>query len=154
MQLARDLGNVLSSQHLKLVTAESCTGGWLAQVITSVPGSSTWFERGYVTYSNESKQELLGVLPSTIEDHGAVSEEAALAMAEGALKHSHAQISLAITGIAGPSGGSADKPVGTLWIAKAAEGRPAVAEHHLLQGDRDEIRFRAVKLALGVLLAA
>src|SRR5579862_4607452 len=119
-QLAKEVGERFKSRGLKLVTAESCTGGGLAYAITSIPGSSAWFERGLVTYSNISKEELLGVNPGTLATFGSISAEAAKEMAEGALRHSQAQISIALTGIAGPEGGSLDKPVGTVWIACAS----------------------------------
>lgn len=150
--LAKRLGDLLEQRKLKLVTAESCTGGWLAQVITSIPGSSRWFERGFVTYSNESKQELLGVKGETLTRCGAVSEEAAREMAEGALKYSHAQVAVAITGIAGPEGGTPEKPVGTVWLAWAGNGQPTHGALRRFAGDRTTIRWEAVKAALKGLL--
>src|ERR1700704_1752303 len=111
--LAEKLGAHLKARGAMLVTAESCTGGWAAQAVTAIAGSSGWFERGFVTYSNAAKQEMLGVRPETLARHGGVSEETARERALGALAHSHAPIALAITGVAGPSGGSAEKPVGT-----------------------------------------
>ena len=116
-RLAEAVGRALSARGYKLVTAESCTGGWLAQAITAVPGSSGWFERGFVVYSNASKCEVLGVRAETLARFGAVSIETAAEMAEGALQASHADVSVAITGIAGPAGGDADKPVGTVCLA-------------------------------------
>lgn len=146
--LATELGTALKTRGWMLALAESCTGGWAAQVATAVPGSSTWFERGFVTYSNAAKTEMLGVLTQTIEQHGAVSEQTACAMALGALKQSHAQIAAAITGIAGPDGGSAEKPVGTVWFAWAASSGLLVSEIHHFAGDRDAVRRQAVETAL------
>jgi nicotinamide-nucleotide amidase len=135
-----------------LVTAESCTGGWVAQVLTSVAGSSQWFERGFVTYSNAAKQELLGVGKATIETHGAVSEETAREMALGALERSRGTLTLAITGIAGPGGGSTDKPVGTVCFAWATRGGGASAETRRFDGDRDAVRRQSVEHSLARVL--
>jgi nicotinamide-nucleotide amidase len=150
--LARQLGERLLAKGLMLTTAESCTGGWLAQALTSVPGSSRWFERGFVTYSNEAKKEMLGVTAETLARFGAVSRETAEEMARGALRHSHAQVSVAITGIAGPDGGTAEKPVGTVWLAWAGCGKSvsAVLKHYY--GDREAVRRQAVITALEGLL--
>ncbi len=136
-----------------LATAESCTGGWVAQLITGVGGSSEWFERGFVAYSNTAKREMLGVSTDILVRHGAVSEVNARAMAEGALAHSHAQVSLSITGIAGPSGGSPEKPVGTVCFAWAGKQRPTqvLTEHYT--GNRDAVRRQAVARSLNGLLA-
>src|SRR3954464_7328667 len=123
--LAKRIGERLRASRQTLVTAESCTGGWAAQVVTSVAGSSEWFERGFVTYSNEAKQESLGVPAEILRKHGAVSEETAREMAVGALRHSKGTVALSITGVAGPTGGSASNPVGTVcfgWAAKGAAG--------------------------------
>ncbi|MCX7154858.1 MAG: CinA family protein [Rhodocyclales bacterium] len=139
-------------RRLLIATAESCTGGWAAQVITHTSGSSEWFERGFVTYSNEAKTELLGVRPETIEKYGAVSPETAAAMAEGALKNSKALITLAITGIAGPTGGSPGKPVGTVCFAWCRVGQTADAETAVFAGDREAVRRQAVVHALRGLL--
>src|SRR5213076_2596431 len=127
-ELARKLGERLKAKGALLVTAESCTGGWVAQAATAIAGSSAWFERGFVTYSNAAKEEMLGVRRETLARHGAVSEPVAEEMALGALAHSHASFALAVTGVAGPSGGSAEKPVGTVCFAWAAAERPARAE--------------------------
>lgn len=136
----------------KLVTAESCTGGWVAQCLTAIAGSSEWFDRGFVTYSNEAKQEMLGVPADTLVAHGAVSQPVAVAMAEGALRHSHADWAVAITGIAGPSGGSVQKPVGTVCFAWACrDGRVAAGTSHFA-GNREEVRARSVAHALAGLL--
>jgi nicotinamide-nucleotide amidase len=139
-----------------LATAESCTGGWVAKLCTDLAGSSAWFERGFVTYANAAKVEMLGVPESMLVSHGAVSEETVRAMALGALAHSSADYALAISGIAGPSGGSADKPVGTVWLAwaRSEEGRHVVvARHEHFAGDRDEVRRQAAWTALAGMLA-
>jgi nicotinamide-nucleotide amidase len=146
--LARQVGETLFAKRLKLVTAESCTGGWTAKVLTDIAGSSTWFERGFVTYSNESKRESLGVHAATLESFGAVSERTAGEMAAGALAHSRADVALAITGIAGPGGGSPDKPVGTVWFGWARRGDAAQVAQHQFSGDREAIRRQAVMTAL------
>lgn len=146
--LAAGLGAQLLARGELFATAESCTGGWLAQCATAIAGSSAWFDRGFVTYSNEAKQDMLGVSAATLAAHGAVSEPTALAMAEGALRHSRAQRSVAITGIAGPSGGSPGKPVGTVCFAWAgSDGARAVDTQHFA-GDRQAIRAAAVAHAL------
>jgi len=138
--------------RLLIATAESCTGGWVAQVITHTAGSSAWFERGFVTYSNEAKIELLGVKAQTLARHGAVSEETAAEMASGAIAHSRANIALAITGIAGPTGGSADKPVGTVCFAWCVRDGAPSCERRLFAGDRENIRRQAVLHALSGLI--
>ena len=129
-------------------TAESCTGGALSEIITRIPGSSHWFERGFVTYSNAAKQELLRVPTETLDRCGAVSEETALAMAEGALANSHAHVSVAITGIAGPEGGTPEKPVGTVCIAWAGRNIPPRSVSTLFQGERLQVRQQACLMAL------
>ncbi|HYA30723.1 MAG TPA: CinA family protein [Acidobacteriota bacterium] len=150
--LARAVGHELKKQGLMLTTAESCTGGWVAQIVTSVSGSSEWFERGFVTYTNISKREMLGVKTTILSRHGAVSEPTARAMAEGALANSHAQVAIAITGIAGPTGGTPEKPVGTVCFAWAGRKRDTVSAKHLFTGDREGIRRQAVTTALQGLL--
>ena len=151
--LSRRTGKALLRKGQTLVTAESCTGGWVAQVVTATAGSSGWFDRGFVTYSNRSKQDMLGVSPDTLEQHGAVSEPTAREMAAGAIKHSAAQVALAITGIAGPGGGTADKPLGTVCFAWAlADGRVESCTCHF-PGDRETIRRQAVERALQGLLS-
>lgn len=130
-----------------LVTAESCTGGLIAATCTDLAGSSAWFERGLVTYSNDAKTALLGVEPALIAQHGAVSEAVARAMVVGALAHAHAQVAVAVTGVAGPSGGSADKPVGTVWFGFALPGQ-VLTEHRHFAGDRAHVRAAAVRHAL------
>jgi nicotinamide-nucleotide amidase len=149
--LAARVGQALKAAGAKLVTAESCTGGWVAQVVTSVAGSSDWFERGYVTYSNDAKSEDLGVPAEVLERHGAVSEETARAMAAGALKKTGASVALSVTGVAGPGGGSAAKPVGTVCFAWARGGKIR-SETKRFDGDRDSVRRQSVIHALqGVL---
>ena len=149
----RVLAAALQARGWRLATAESCTGGLLAAACTSLAGSSDWFERGFVTYSNEAKSELLGVEPALIGAHGAVSAAVAQAMARGALAHSRAQLALAVTGIAGPGGAAPGKPVGTVWLAW---GRPADvrAERLQLRGDRAAVREAAVAAALARLAEA
>ncbi|MDH3209042.1 MAG: CinA family protein [Burkholderiaceae bacterium] len=142
------LGEALRAKGWRLVTAESCTGGLMAATCTAVAGASAWFERGFVTYSNESKSEMLGVPSELIVQRGAVSEAVACAMAEGALARSHAQLALAVTGIAGPGGAVAGKPVGTVWLAVACAGKPAHAELLQLSGDRAAVRTQTVRHAL------
>lgn len=149
--LARQLGEALRAHDMTLVTAESCTGGGIAQAITRISGSSAWFDRGFVTYSNESKEEMLGVSPETLEAHGAVSEATVREMVDGALQYSRAQVALAVSGIAGPIGGTPEKPVGTVWFAWGTNKSVQATCHHL-PGDRDTVRAKSVQIALhGVL---
>ena len=150
--LSESIGAACCQRRLLLVTAESCTGGWTSQVITHTAGSSGWFDRGFVTYSNEAKVAILGVRPETLEHFGAVSLETAAEMAAGALQNSSAMISLAITGIAGPTGGSPGKPVGTVCFAWCRIGAAATAETMVFAGDREAIRRQAVVYALRGLL--
>lgn len=150
--LSAQVGAALLERKLMLACAESCTGGWVAEVVTATAGSSGWFERGYVTYSNAAKQELLGVSADTLRRHGAVSEETVLAMAEGCLKRSHAQAALAISGVAGPGGGSPGKPVGTVCFAWALRSGGGSAETLQLPGDREAVRRQSVIHALRGLL--
>ena len=147
-QLAAELGEKLRARGWMLATAESCTGGWVGQLITALPGSSHWYERGFITYANIAKQEMLGVPADTLERYGAVSEETASAMAAGALKHSHAQATLAISGIAGPGGGTPQKPVGLVCYGWALADGTLLSSTCRLDGDREEIRSRAVAAAL------
>jgi nicotinamide-nucleotide amidase len=150
-ELARKVGAALKERGLMLVTAESCTGGWVAMALTSIAGSSDWFERGYVTYSNAAKREELGVAEDTLGRHGAVSEETAREMAAGALKSGRGQVALAITGVAGPTGGTRDKPVGMVCFAWARGGK-MVSETRRFAGDRESVRRQSVVHALeGVL---
>ena len=147
-ELAAHVLTDFRTRMLRLATAESCTGGLIAAVLTSVGGSSDVFERGFVTYSNEAKQEDLGVPAGLIEAYGAVSEEVARAMAEGTLDNSRADIALSVTGIAGPGGGSDAKPVGTVWLGCAKRGQPTHTERHVFVGDRTAIRQASVARAL------
>ena len=142
---------LLARRHL-LATAESCTGGMIAAACTDLSGSSQWFERGFVTYSNEAKAEMLAVPPGLIEEHGAVSESVARAMADGALAHSRAQVSLAVTGVAGPTGGTEAKPVGTVWFAWCVGGETHSEMQHFA-GDRAAVRVATVRYALKRLLS-
>jgi len=146
--LAAQVGGQLKSHGLMLATAESCTGGGVAQAITEVAGSSAWFERGFVTYSNLSKQQMLGVRETTLKQHGAVSELTVREMVTGALQHSAAQVALAVSGIAGPDGGTMDKPVGTVWFAWGIKHGETSAQRYQLSGNRAEIRAQAVRIAL------
>jgi len=146
-QLTTKVAKFLLEKHWLLSSAESCTGGWVAKCCTDIAGSSTWFERGVVTYSNQSKQELLNVKADTLEQFGAVSEQIALEMAQGCLTQSSANISLSITGIAGPDGGSKEKPIGTVWIAWATNFSAKATLYHF-SGNRDAIRRQAVYTAL------
>lgn len=147
-QLAMTVGEGLLERRLMLATAESCTGGWVAQIVTSVDGSSQWFERGFVSYSNQAKIEMLGVRAESLERHGAVSEPVVREMAEGALRFSHAQVGLAISGIAGPGGGTADKPVGTVCLAWALAGRIVLSRTEQFGGNRTAVRYQAMITAL------
>src|SRR5579885_2282822 len=146
--LARDVAEATLAAKLMLVTAESCTGGWIAKTLTDLPGSSAWFECGVVAYSYEAKEALLGVHPHTLERHGAVSQETAIEMVSGALARFGATIAVAVTGIAGPSGGTSDKPVGTVWIAWKRRGGYAHAELFHFEGDREAVRRQTVARAL------
>lgn len=148
---AQRLLDLCRAKELHAVTAESCTGGLVAAALTAVAGSSAVVDRGFVTYSNEAKAEMLGVEMALIERFGAVSELVARAMAEGALARSRAQISVAVTGIAGPGGGSADKPVGLVHFAAARLGGTTLARHHVFAGDRDAVRAQSVLTALALL---
>ena len=150
--LALRLGEWLRRRGWTLASAESCTGGLVAAACTAVAGSSDWFERGFVTYSNDAKVDLLGVPAALIADHGAVSEAVACAMAEGALARSRARLAVAVTGIAGPGGAVPGKPVGTVWLAIAAAGEAPRAERLQLGGDRRAVRTATVRIALQRLL--
>ncbi|WP_140908947.1 CinA family protein [Cognatiluteimonas lumbrici] len=147
-RIAEATGASLLKARLTLVTAESCTGGWIAKAVTDIAGSSAWFDCGMAAYSYEAKQALLGVRPETLEQHGAVSRETVLEMVSGALVHSGAGIAVAVTGIAGPGGGTEDKPVGTVWIGwKRRGGYPTARAFHF-EGDRDAVRRQTVAAAL------
>ena len=147
-QLSREVGDKLLARGWMLATAESCTGGWVGQLLTAIPGSSAWYERGFITYANVAKQEMLGVPAAALDTFGAVSEETAQAMAVGALAHSHAQAALAISGIAGPGGGTPQKPVGLVCYGWALADGTQMSSTCRLDGDREEIRSRAVAAAL------
>ena len=146
--LAEHTGTRLQSRGLTLATAESCTGGWIAKTITDIAGCSAWFDCGMAVYSYEAKQALLGVRPQTLETHGAVSRETVIEMVSGALVNSGAGVAVAVTGIAGPGGGSADKPVGTVWIGWKRRGGYARAEIFHFDGDREAVRRQTVAAAL------
>ena len=143
----------LLAREQRLAVAESCTGGLLAAQLTARAGASRWFERGFVVYSNAAKQDLLGVKAATLEQHGAVSEAVVREMVEGALVRSNAQWAVAITGIAGPDGGTPDKPVGTVWIAWAGPGALERCQQHRFSGSRESVRQQAVQAALARLAA-
>ena len=145
---AQALGERLRAAHATLVTAASCTGGWIAKCLTDIAGSSDWFDSGMVVYSYEAKQALLGVRPQTLEQHGAVSRETVIEMVSGALVNSGASVAVAVTGIAGPGGGSADKPVGTVWVAWKRRGGYARAQAFQFDGDREAVRRQTVDRAL------
>lgn len=147
-QRARSVAELLLARGQTMVTAESCTGGWIAKVLTDVAGSSAWFECGVVAYSYEAKEALLGVRPQTLERTGAVSQETVIEMVSGALARYGAGVAVAVTGVAGPSGGTPDKPVGTVWIAWKRRGGYARAELFHFDGDRDAVRRQTVRAAL------
>jgi nicotinamide-nucleotide amidase len=147
-KLARRLGNIAKRRGVDIVTAESCTGGGVATAITRISGSAKYFERGFVTYTNIAKREMLGVSQRALKLYGAVSDEVAIEMARGALRHSHADISVAVTGIAGPTGGSRLKPVGTVHFAWGVRGGPVQARRFRFEGDRVEVRLQSVYVAI------
>ena len=152
MQLSELVGQALKARGATVTTAESCTGGWVAKTLTDIAGSSAWFDRGFVTYSNEAKQEMLGVPPDMLAEHGAVSQPVAVAMAEGALRNSRADWAVAITGIAGPTGGSPQKPVGTVCFAWGGrDGRIVTSTRHF-PGSREDVRAQSVEHALSGLI--
>lgn len=151
--LAKKLGDCLIVRGMKLAAAESCTGGWLAKVITDLPGSSAWFNGSLVTYANEAKQQILGVSKSTLDEFGAVSSETVVEMSTGVLAHMDADVALSISGIAGPGGGSDDKPVGLVWFSWGGRDNPVRTESHVFEGDREAVRRQAVERALQLLLA-
>ena len=146
--LVTRIAEKLKAENARVSTAESCTGGWLAKKLTDLPGSSDWFEYGFVSYGNHAKQDLLGVPAQTLDRYGAVSAEAAAAMVDGALSRSGAELAVAITGIAGPDGGSADKPVGTVWFAWVRRGHDPISRCRHFDGDRDTVRRQSVVAAL------
>jgi nicotinamide-nucleotide amidase len=146
--LATTIGSVFAERGATLVTAESCTGGWIAKILTDIAGSSSWFECGVVAYSYEAKEALLGVRPETLEQHGAVSRETVIEMVSGALARSGATVAVAVTGIAGPTGGTPDKPVGTVWIGWKRRGGYAQTDLFHFGGDREAVRRQTVAAAL------
>jgi nicotinamide-nucleotide amidase len=152
--LAGQVGAQLLTRQQHVAVAESCTGGWVAKCLTDIPGSSGWFERGYVTYSNAAKEQALGVAASVIEIFGAVSRPTAEQMAIGALHFSGATLAVAVTGVAGPDGGTQDKPVGLVWFARAQRGGALIAVEERFGGDREAVRRAAVATALRLMLAA
>jgi nicotinamide-nucleotide amidase len=149
--LVQQLAMEFTNRQQKMCTAESCTGGLIAKTCTDLAGSSDWFERGFVTYSNQAKSEMLAVPASIIEDYGAVSEAVASAMVSGALRHSHADYAVAVTGVAGPGGGSEEKPVGTVWIAVASSGT-LMATRFQFDGNREAVRAATLESALEMLI--
>ncbi|MGD2081829.1 MAG: nicotinamide-nucleotide amidase [Chromatiales bacterium] len=152
-ELARNAGERLLAAGLSLATAESCTGGWVAKAVTDIAGSSQWFDRGFVTYTNDSKREMLGVVAETLDREGAVSEAAVREMAEGALRHSRAGVALAVSGVAGPGGGTAAKPVGLVWLAWTRAGGETRTRRAHFDGDREAVRRQSVRAALEGVLA-
>ena len=147
-ELSGRAGKLLLEQSRMLVTAESCTGGWVAKCITDIAGSSAWFDRGFVTYSNRAKQDMLDVAAATLEVHGAVSADTVSEMVRGALAHSRADVAVAVSGIAGPGGGAPDKPVGTVWFAWLVPGGAPRVDRRQFDGDREAVRRQAVARAL------
>lgn len=151
LELARQTGELLEQNGLKLVSAESCTGGWIGQIVTAIPGSSSWYDCGFITYSNSSKQKMLRVQRSTLAQFGAVSEQTAREMALGALAQSQAQVAISVTGIAGPAGGSVKKPIGTVcfaWVLENVSMTSANSKTCQFSGDRETIRRQSVVIAL------
>ena len=142
---------ICTSKNLTLTTAESCTGGMIAAAITDISGASAVFDRGFITYSNEAKTQMLGVPAKLISQYGAVSEQVAAAMAKGAIENSNATLAISTTGIAGPLGGTDEKPVGTVWIGLCHKGKQANATHHHFKGDRMAVREQTVQMALRIL---
>ena len=151
MQLSEQVGQALKARGATVTTAESCTGGWVAKVITDIAGSSAWFERGFVTYSNEAKAQMIGVREETLAQHGAVSEPVVVEMVIGALKAARADYAVSISGIAGPDGGSEEKPVGTVWVAFATARGEGITRRECFSGDRDAVRRQATAYALQTL---
>jgi len=150
-QLSKTVGEALKRQGATVTTAESCTGGWVAKAITDIAGSSAWFERGFVTYSNEAKAQMIGVDADTLNQHGAVSEPVVIQMAQGALAAANASYAVSISGIAGPDGGSEQKPVGTVWFGFASRHGETLTRHECFSGDRDAVRLQATVYALKTL---
>jgi len=151
-QLSHRIGEQLKRRQATVTAAESCTGGWIAKVFTDISGSSAWFERGFVTYSNEAKQQMVGVQETTLQQHGAVSEQTVREMATGAAKAAAAEYAIAVSGIAGPEGGTPNKPVGTVWFAIVGPEGRVLAQRQIFAGDRDAVRRQSVAWALQTLL--
>lgn len=155
--LSIQIGQKLKAQGKTVTTAESCTGGWIAKVLTDIAGSSDYFQRGFVTYSNEAKHQMIGVTDASLQQFGAVSQQVVEEMASGALKEATADIAISVSGIAGPGGGSIDKPVGTVWFGfaqKQVDGTVLViARHRVFQGDRNQVRLQSTGYALETLLS-
>ena len=151
MQLSEQIGLALKQRGATLTTAESCTGGWIAKVITDIAGSSAWFERSFITYSNEAKEQMVGVRGETLAQHGAVSEPVVVEMAIGALKAARAGYAISVSGIAGPDGGSESKPVGTVWFAIASAAGEGITRCERFDGDRESVRRQATAYALRTL---
>lgn len=151
MQLSEQVGQALKARGATVTTAESCTGGWVAKTLTDIAGSSAWFERGFVTYSNEAKSQMIGVSGATLLDHGAVSEPVVVEMAIGALRAARADYAISVSGIAGPDGGSAEKPVGTVWFGVASASGQGVTQRECFAGDREAVRRQATAYALNLL---
>ena len=152
-ELAQRVGETLQAYKFMMSTAESCTGGWIGQAVTMVPGSSGWFDRGFITYTNDAKHDMLGVRHATLSQFGAVSEQTVLEMVAGALARSRAQVAVAVSGIAGPDGGSISKPVGTVLLAWGQKGVSTRAQAMHFPGDRDAVRRQSVIAALDGILA-
>ena len=150
--LAEQLGQCLTAKGLKLASAESCTGGWLAKIITDIPGSSSWFTGSVVSYSNEAKHSLLGVNEITLNEFGAVSGEVVLEMSDGIFSHTDADVAVSVSGIAGPDGGSDDKPVGLVWLSWGKRDKSVFATPFNFNGDREDVRKQSIKQALNCLL--
>jgi nicotinamide-nucleotide amidase len=146
-QLAQLLGNKLSAKGWQISCAESCTGGGVGYAITSISGSSAWFKKGFITYSNDAKQDMLGVSEHTLIEYGAVSAATVEEMAAGAAKHANAEVAIAISGVAGPDGGTSDKPVGTVWFGFFINGK-SISQKQLIDGDRQTVRIKAIEFAL------
>lgn len=151
MQLSEQVGQALKARGATVTTAESCTGDWVAKTLTDIAGSSAWFERGFVTYSNEAKSQMIGVSEATLLDHGAVSEPVVVEMAIGALRAARADYAISVSGIAGPDGGSAEKPVGTVWFGVASASGQGVTQRECFAGDREAVRRQATAYALNLL---
>ncbi len=150
--LAEQLGECLKTNGMKLASAESCTGGWLAKIITDIPGSSAWFTGSVVSYSNEAKQSLLGVNESTLNEFGAVSGETVLEMSDGLFSHTDADVAVSVSGIAGPDGGTEEKPVGLVWLSWGKRDKSVFANPFNFDGNREDVRKQSIKQALNCLL--